>query len=238
MQKLFILSLALTVFVSSQAWAEVDQRSVLVPNHVSGGITSYFRLHGQWPENWRAVVNDGIHQSWLLAVNGRDVDPDDGVLDFVGDVSYTVRTDGKAQIDVLLEESEAPVGWIVDRPATYEADFTQWESLSNLESRGITYVPFLANEKLMRQFAIVGAMNYGVRLFYLQHRRVPRDIDEFIVSGFSPINRSSINPVTGSTFLFDGSPNDLSFEPNADLTGCSIHPVLSDGSVVGGINIF
>jgi len=59
--------------------------------------------------------------------------------------------------------------------------------------------------------ATIGIIDGYIKNFQMIHDRLPDSIDEFIESGFMPVNRYSVNPYTGELFMFDGSYGDIHY---------------------------
>jgi hypothetical protein len=103
---------------------------------------------------------------------------------------------------------------------------------------------FIPKRDWLRLFAICGLLEDTLRQYTMANGEQPASIDEFLGSGFAPIDRNSINPVTGERFAFDGAPRDLfiglSSEPPAEevLTVPFVVPIMDDGRRVPAVGVY
>lgn len=191
-------------------WTRSDGQTVVGINIalalVQEGVYAYFYSIGEWPESWSAVIDSGICQVPLTSPQGYSIDPDDGSLDFMWDVSY-IPTDGYYSPPKTVAIMD------IDGPYTSTDPF---ESIRSLETIVETKDP----ERAMRYQGLIDNPDWrklaGIRRLcnkmILRYNMLKHDWpswEEFHSSMWSPINSASINPLTKQGFRFDGSPNDL-----------------------------
>ncbi len=176
---------------------------------VEFGLHAYYKVYGTWPQSWQAVVDAGLWQTEIPSRDGSRVDPDDPTIDFFDDVYYSASqsfgSDGKARIMVGGNPGSQPIRTILlDPPKTFDSYFTEVDGHvgSNLSSS------YTSDLEMKRLFAILGEVSSLCGIYYTVHQQWPQSLDSFLSSGLSPVNKDSINPVTGQRFRFDGSSGD------------------------------
>jgi hypothetical protein len=176
---------------------------------VMSGVQSYSRVYGHLPTSWAEVVNAQIWQTPLIGLNFEQIDPDDGRLDFFGDVLYSPLSNPPSLMTLSYfgERKLSTQGQQVTVLPSYASEFGKV---------GEAYVPevaaMLGNDKLLRQFAILRGIQHSLNLYTVIHGHQPVTLAEFLASGLGPINEHSINPVTGLPFKGDGSANDILYK--------------------------
>jgi hypothetical protein len=199
------------------------------------GITAFHKVYERWPISWAEVVESGIWQTPLRSYDGAIVNPDDLRNDFAGDVYYDVSGDHPKLVFAETHTPDGPESMVHEFSVggTYSGQFAK------MGGEFSTVANYLQDEKRMVQFGILSA----ARSMLIYHKSVfgdyPKSMEEFRTSGLSPVDSRSVNPVTGRTFKFDGSANDVYFkyiapQPNKDgkmIGGCLLNHVNEDGQV-------
>lgn len=181
---------------------------------VQMGVQAFHKAHNHWPATWEQVIQDGLWQTGIPTQSGEAIDPDDPSVDFLDDVYYAADQVSGSSGNVSILMGGQPTGSPqvktveIEAPKDYDLLFQEMDSYldSQLESR------YSDDLQMKRLFAILGEVSSMSGIFFTTHGRWPENLDEFLESGLSPINRSSINPVTGVTFRFDGSGGDVTIE--------------------------
>ena len=175
------------------------------------GLQYYYKVYGAWPSSWSEVVDSGIYQVPLVGYKLQTIDPDDNSLDFDGDLVYDphVRDDGSIVVNQSLGIDGVVVKqFVVNAPATYSEILPALQQLDpsdDIES-------LFNNVDWLRQFAVLGMINHGLYLHQDLDGQYPFEVQNLIDRGLAPIDRMSINPLTGSVYRFDGSEFDIYYE--------------------------
>ncbi len=173
------------------------------------GAQAYYKVHGEWADDWATIVEYGLWQTAIPSKTGAHVNPDDQSIDFKDDVYYfaglmpgsanpsvmTGNAPDSTHLQTIDIQTPTTLGEFFERMEPYLED-----SLDSRYSNDVEY---------KRLFAILGEVSTMCSVFYTVHQRWPSSLDEFLSSGLSPIDRTSINPVTGEAFHFDGSAGDV-----------------------------
>jgi hypothetical protein len=208
--------------------------------HIHWSLIYYFRLRGQWPATWRDVIQQGIYQTDLVALSGDVIDPDDGSLNFLGDVYYFPPNQFS---DEAFLASLSPLDGLrvkymrISPPGTFEEHFAKVYH-ENALFEGLETSPFdywLATDRRRRQLAVLGVVHKCLLTYRNVHGDYPHTWWEFIESGLSPLDHSSVNPVTGGPLYGDGRANDILYEyraPGADKPSAYVlRPVDENGQI-------
>jgi hypothetical protein len=204
---------------------EMNQISV-AQVQLQTGVQVYYRTFGRWPSSWSEVMASGIWQKPLVGPQGQAINPDDGKIDVAGDTLLDT-SDGYPRL--VLQQN----GMFQNSVAYKNRGKTTADLLSELDA----YYPdanlssWVTDTNRMKQFGVLGSMRRMISHYKYVFGDHPKTIDEFIASGFSPVDRSSINPVTGQPFKFDGSANDIYWKYLAPTP----HP--SSGKLIGGFQL-
>lgn len=187
------------------------------------GITQYYKVYGQLPSSWQDVVDNGIWQCPILGFGNELMDPDDTSLDFLGDIYLDgASINGN---EMLIHELEFNQGAVVTKhkagcDMTYLDQFQIFDAHPPGDVDGFNMVgTYGNNEPKLRQFAILGALNQCISLYHSTHGEYPRTLDDLFAWGVTPVDRDSINPVTGLQFRFDGSVGDIEYKYIANESG-------------------
>ena len=194
---------------------EDDSRILNVAQfHIQIGLQYYYKLHGDWPDSWQHVEDDLLFQVPVRSFIGKTIDPDDSSGGFIGDMyydAYSTKTSTRGEAHIReMNYLSGPVTVLthVEPAPTYAELFPQADAAG-----GITYFSeMLKDEEMMQFMALMGVVANCVRTYDLLYGHAPYSWDEFLDSGLSPIDRDSINPVTGTAFTFNDSPFDIHYE--------------------------
>ncbi len=233
---------ALVVFLAGYLalllWAPFALKSHLGPvNPVSGktidlshswiqiGTMQYRAVHGRFPEHWSEVIKEGLVQAPLLTLDGKPIDPDDGRIDYPGDMIYLLGNDGEAVLrhSVLLGGQ----GKITD--------FKIFAKPSYLKILGSPVAPEHAGDlasnqqaQRLRMMGFAGVYRLAAEDYRSIYDRYPKSFEELADSGVCPLPTGSINPISGRPFKGQGADWDVLFD--LSTTGeLWITPVFADG---------
>ena len=189
----------------------------------------YYRVHGEWPKSWAAIVEAGLFMAPLRLFEGNIIDPDDGTDDFVGDMAYVYQGEQTKPLIVdasTMTPQQPNLSEVRDPGRTY-AEYYEQQACGEWPE---PYPGILDDPDVLKLIAIREMLiRESVWMFVRAHGRLPRTWREFISSDLTPITERSVNPVTGDLFAGDGRPGDFLFEmggPNvAPITGffCGRH---------------
>jgi hypothetical protein len=228
-----------------EAWPHINPetgRHGLYPtNIVSAGLEAYCRMTGKWPLAWSDVQEAGIFQVPIVGFHGDIIDPDDGEIDNYGDVVYTGGTErGTAQIGICVQADSATVELVeIPVPPSY-ADYFANLQVGETDRMGeprYCYVDWLLDKDMLRVFATLHVIRYSLICYENAYRTMPDSLDQLIEAGMSPVDYSSINPVTGTTYRLDGSPGDVVYRmtQHDDHQSIFLAFVTLDGEPLTGI---
>ena len=169
-------------------------------------IYSYARVYGAWPASWQDVRDSGICQVALYSPGGVEIDPDDGVVDYLWDFIYVPATDAAPPETVMLGDF---LGDVRESHDPFEENSSLDDMLANMDAETFEYFdPLFADMNWRRLYAIQHTCN--MMSMWLQHTpENPTELQEFLNSEVSPIDEKSINPLTGEKFGFNSQPNDF-----------------------------
>lgn len=179
------------------------------------GLQQYYAVYGEWPTAWQDVIDVGIFQVQLRGYQMQVIDPDDGELDFNGDLAYdpAVRADGSVVVQQILDVNGVVTKQTeVQPPATYAEVYPALQQLATWEDLSVQF----EDEKWLRQFAILGMINQGIFIYRKLYGEYPAELADLLRSGLSPIDFDSINPLTGVPYNFDASELDIYYERCGD----------------------
>ena len=205
---------------------EIDTASWLVQE----GAQAYFKVFGTWPASWQDVEAAQLVQVELVSLSGNEIDPDDQSLDFAWDIQYVPQTGGNPpQIAQRVSVEDGRVNMYEIFPVkSYTERFGESE---NPDIRSA-----LLNEDRLKQWAISGMLFRSLTLYLTLFEEYPETYQEFVCTGVTCIDSSSINPLTQESFKGDGSSNDILFFPKADpdtgeIVGIAILATDDEGSM-------
>lgn len=206
---------------------------VVAPFQARAALNYYYKLHGEFPDKWAAIVEEGLFQTQLKGLHGEVIDPDDSNLGFYGDIFYNVAANQQSAVLVELTYNDGVV-WDQQKLVPVET-YAELFARCDVGKEASPYTALLRDTDRMRQFAILGILSRMIELHSDIRGDYPHSIDQLINAGLSPVDRSSINPVTGIAFQFDGSPGDLRYKyysstKNSTKPAYSLKHVMRDGS--------
>ncbi len=193
------------------AESTIDSQARYVPhtNLINTAIREYYRLRGEWPRSWEEVRASELVQADLFGPQGELLSPDDGRLDFPGDVIYIApsEADPAALMSALPLEAGLPAyNNTLQPPQTFA------ELLQQLPADQRSALPDLQIEAQWKLFSLAALLRIGMEDFFSSHGRLPDSLAELLASGQTTIDTSSINPVTGRPFAGDAQAGDFVFE--------------------------
>lgn len=178
----------------------------LAVHQVSLACRMYYKVKGRYPSRWGDVVAAGIYQAPLMGYNGEEINPDDGGLDFYGDVHYQLVGDGSSAL-------VAELGYRSGMTTVYhrlKAADTYVNLFRRAADQGVDFWQgYLDDEPRMRQFAILGFIYRAAFVYKDLHGDFPLNLGELSAAGLAPVDANSINPVTGQQFQFTEAPGDI-----------------------------
>lgn len=170
----------------------------------------YYRAYGEFPATWQDLRQSGLQDAPLVGFQMQAIDPGDASLDFPGDVYFENR-DGAGILHSMELNGEASE-ILLGIPQSYAEQFSKLsEMLPMTEVQARRFREYAADEKQLLQFAMLGSISRSLMIYPDVHGSAPATLDEYMNSGLCPITPSTINPVTGVPFRFDGSPGDITF---------------------------
>jgi hypothetical protein len=175
---------------------------------VQRGVKAFYKVYERWPASWKEVAESRIYQAPLYGPQFQVIDPDDKRADFYMDIVYQpgatpkVYTFAGSKHYISNVKAPEPYSGCLPRFAGYFPEFD-----SNY---------YLADQRRLKMLAIVFLLDLALADYYDAHGRVPETLEQLFSSGFSPINETSVNPLTGRRFRFDGSANDFRVERKGD----------------------
>jgi hypothetical protein len=206
---------------------------------IEWGLQGFYKVNGRWPSNWKEVRQSLIYQTDLYTVDDkrRRIDPDDGSLDFAGDIVYVPRSfpfliyKGKVlpQHVRLVPPQEYKQSLPLVEQGFRTGAHINWQPRVS-RNYGFRADKFLSNKDRLVQLAILGELRELSDESMHQLGFTMFTIDNLLKAQGSPIDRSSTNPVTRKPFKFDGSANDVMVMngPEGPLT---FVPMPQDGSI-------
>ncbi len=181
---------------------------------VTHSCNRYYKVFGRFPETWSQLTDSGLQEAQLYGYLMQEIDPDDGSLDFNSDV-YLENNKGQLYCHWLDPITGQPSRIRLQFPKTYTHDIdTMRNSLDLSSEQDGRLEEYATSESRQLQFAHIGLMREFIGIFHDVKGYYPSSIDEFLSSGLSPINRDTVNPLTGYPYEFDGSFNDIEFQVN------------------------
>lgn len=203
-------------------------------SQVQIGIQMYSRVYGRLPTSWAEVTGAGLWQVPLVGFNLELINPDDGRLDFAGDVAYQPFTNPPTIACLVLDGYNKPVPQSIEvGPTQSFKDYFDWVKTVYPDA---PTDKILSDPKKLQQFAIIRGLKLTISTYRDIHGDYPKSYSELVSSGLGPISWTTINPVTDSHFKGDGSPGDLLYRyyPASEMkdgkSSFLLQHVESDGS--------
>lgn len=221
------MMIAVLLLMSQQALAATDATSTdlhevqegvflyTTPTWLAVAPVAYYKVYGEWPENWSAIADAGLFQVSLASASGEPIDPDDGSFDFNGDMAYHYRG---PQTKPLIQRAGARGGLIVQAEEVADAPYSYAHYLTNFgyEEQAELYGPLVEQPERLKMFALQRMLIFAVGWFSRLHGRVPLTWKEFMTSGLTPIDEHSVNPITGGPFYGDGRASNFLFQSDGE----------------------
>ncbi len=184
--------------------------SVISTKFVQMGLQAYYKVYGQYPESWAAVRQAGIVQTAIPAIGGQWIDPDDSSLDYDDDIYYDASPMATGNLPRLLWSP--PVGNQHVETIRLEPPTTYDTFLGMAPDMGFGPSPYVGDRESQRLFGALMCLEHMIIVYKKVHGDWPASQDAFFSSGLATIDKTSINPVTGQPFRFDGSAGDVRLE--------------------------
>lgn len=197
---------------------------VIANSQVSNAIVAFQRVYNRNPDSWAEVLQSGLFDNDLVGYNMETINPDDAHIDFRGDLYLDTSTLQDLSGDVLLLSF-----WSVTRNDISRRSIPLGRSyvdIVNVAANALN-IPglqeigndWLGNEDQLIQFGHIHQIHAALLDYRETHGVFPGSISELAASGIGPLRPGSLNPVTGSPYLYDGSRGDILYELDEEGTG-------------------
>lgn len=150
------------------------------------------------PSSWQEVVDKGYaSERYLMAPDGRKIDPDDGRLDFEFDITYLfnpIKKKGRILKwwGIINQKKDMEVV----SPLSF-ADQLEDQLMFGVQ-HGFDYWEHIGDEQLFfERNAIYQLMQRSIWYFHDVHHRYPASLQELFQSGLCSLGYDPVNPVTG-----------------------------------------
>ena len=183
------------------------------PTWMAVAPAAYYKVYGEWPEAWSAIVNAGLFQVPLKGAMGETIDPDDESFDFNGDMAYHYRG---PQTKPLIQNAGTRGGLTVHAEEVTDAPYSYADYLTDFGYDEDVYGPLIEQPDRLKMCALQRMLLGAVGWFSRTHGRVPLTWNELITSGLTPIDEHSVNPITGGPFYGDGRANNFLYESDGE----------------------
>ena len=190
---------------------------IVANSQVRDAIAAYQLVKGELPHTWQDVLNSGLFDSSLRGFNMEIIDPDDSSIDFKGDIYLDSITLKEASGDLLLFTFWSPTSnnitrSKIERVESYREVLQRVADTLELEPEQSQIIDsWLEDEAQLIQFGHLHQLFLALDDFRKIHGNLPDDLKELVKSGVGPLTETSVNPVTGEIYRFDGSSGDLFF---------------------------
>jgi hypothetical protein len=229
-----------------------DQNTVKLANTVANCLQVYYAYAGHWPASWDEIEQSGIHQVALVNSAGISIDPDVYEIPVAGETVWMSGNEqnGSYVLEIYLPQDNTGSAspdwqkpWVIDASKTYDQKFPRYDELNEQRGLDVRWTPHLANDARLRQFAITGLISDAFLQYHLNFGKYPTSMSQLIDAGYSPVDWSSINPLTNKPFRFDGSANDLLVLVGNEGdyysdSSINVFPVLEDGEPLYAVGSF
>jgi hypothetical protein len=197
---------------------------------IEAGAQQYCAMTGTFPAAWTEVVSSGLVQAQLETPAGQAIDPDDGQLDFAGDLCY-VRQDA----DTALIIYTVPTGSGFRHANLQLKGKTSYVDVLRVFDQTIgTDNAELAGVQELKLMAIAGMFHQMARDYQWVHGEFPATLHDLLESGIGPLDLKSINPITGQAFIGDGREWDVKYKVASNGNSVQIDPVFEDLVMIDG----
>ena len=168
---------------------------------ISISLTAFMMRYDRLPTSWQEVVDKGFASDrYLMAPDGRRIDPDDGKLDFEFDVTYIfnpLKMQGRILRwwGIINKKKDSEVTFppsfadqLKDqRKFAAEDGFSGWENIGN-------------EELFFDRNAVYLIIKRSIWYFHDVNGRYPTDLAELFGSRLCPLGSDPVNPVTHMKF--------------------------------------
>lgn len=181
------------------------------------GVFYFHKVYERWPTSWQEVRDSGIFQAEIPGFDLLPLNPDNPDLTDFGQVYYEAPSSPGS--NPVVHTVDYMGGFhIRHEPAngymtSYADSFRDYDvNLIEQTHSDFRYSDYLRDTNKLKLFAILGIITQNISLYQSVKGGLPADMQDFMSSGFSPVDANSINPVTDRPFRFDGSVGDASYE--------------------------
>jgi hypothetical protein len=225
--RIMVLALAITVVGWLTAHAESEIRQAVDPAYpgfasetgiltyyamelVQNASNVFYMLHGRWPVSFAEIRKEGLIQTDLLGFRLDVINPDDGTLDYAGDVVFLYnKQDDSVSVRFLDMRGRPRMFTLTERPRTIDALLSLPDPVDlPVEQQGA-----LARQKgnlpLHKAYCLISMIKGGFATFISVHGRQPYSWDELSSSKLAGLDKNSINPLTGKKIDGLGGPNGI-----------------------------
>ena len=204
---------------------------VVAMSDVQSAVAAYQRVYGNMPTSWQEIKGCGLFDKDLVAYNMQVIDPDDKKIDFKGDVYLDVDTLSDTSGDLLMFSMWGLAGNRISRMKLeyypgYAELFANIKQDPDLDAENSNILDaWLENEDQLIQFGHLHMIGKLLSDYRDIHGEYPEHLSEMVSAGIGPLTMSSINPVTGVPYRYDGSRGDISYSRTIDGTGYMLQHV-------------
>ncbi|MEZ5337365.1 MAG: hypothetical protein R3F46_03795 [bacterium] len=189
----------------------------LAVEEIQLSVAAFQEVFGRMPDSWLEVRQSGVFDRPVIGFQMQEIDPDDGRIDFPGDVYLDTNTLSESG-GVLLFYHNSPkegtdiVRMKLDFVDSFAEQFDQIKDSVELSDADLQLLEsWYGNEPQLIQFGQLHVLFNDLMMYKNIHGRYPMAITDLIEAGLGPCTVNTINPVTGSRYLFDGSEGDVSY---------------------------
>lgn len=189
----------------------------IAESQVRAALEGFQLAFGRNPASWSEVTKKGIFDNVLLGYGMERINPDDASIDFTGDI-YIESTAAEGDItDLRLYNSwngstEDVDGPLVTNKGSYADRFAEMMKEQDLNAGQQEIIrEWLGNEAQLVQFAQIRQLGYAAIAFQDVNGHYPDSIQQLVKEGFGPLSSTTINPMTGKAYSFDGSRGEIKY---------------------------
>jgi hypothetical protein len=201
-------------------------------SEVQAAVSAYQQVFGMLPGSWSDVVDSGLFVKPLLAYDMQTINPDDGRIDFNGDLYLDSTTMRDADGSLLLfhvdrlNGNKAVSRIRIPREGSLEDMFSSMQRNSQLDQAERDMLADWAGDAPLKlQFGHLHILTAALFDYRSVKGVFPASLNELVQAGFGPLAAGSLNPVTGLAYRFDGSPGDIAYSVEDNGNGFSLQHV-------------
>lgn len=201
-------------------------------HQVQTGVTLFYQVYERWPSSWREVTSSGLWQTPLRGYDNSTVDPDDGQVNGFGDLYYNPQQDPPRIHFWHFAAGNGIETVILSKPQTLR------NRLNELDAHyGDTSVSSsLGEERRLILYGVTEGIRRTLPIYRDLKGNYPMSFSELLQSGLFPIDRRSVNPLTGAAFTGNGAANDILYryfsqsETPSGQPSYMVRPIEADGN--------